>query len=74
MKENKKELQSENLEKAAGGVGPGPQPMRCVCPKCGKFCAVLTFYSGWMGGVFVQYQTIRCDNKACNYFEQIPVE
>ena len=73
MEEEKKELQSENLEEAAGGYGTGPQPMRVVCPKCGKFCAVLTFYSGWVGNTLVKFQTVRCDNKDCNYFEQIQV-
>ena len=74
VEEEKKELQIENLEKATGGAGadPVPSPMQCVCPKCGKFTAVITFYSGWMGNVFIQFQTIKCDNKDCNYFEQKP--
>ena len=74
MEEEKKELQAEDMEKATGGAGAGPvpSPMRCVCPKCGKFTAVITFYSGWMGDVLIQSHTIRCDNKDCNYFEQKP--
>ena len=74
MEEEKKELQVENLEQAAGGAGeiPTPASAQCVCPKCGKFTAVITYYGGWMGDVLIKFQTIQCKDPKCNFFEQTP--
>ena len=57
MEEEKKELQAESLEKAAGGVGPTIQ-MPGPCPQCGSNNATYT--------ITPHYKTIRCSK--CGYY------
>ena len=56
----KKELESENLEKASGDVGPMIQ-MPGPCPKCGSNNATYK--------ITQQFKTISCS--ACGYYEMI---
>ena len=63
MEEEKKELQPENLEQAAGGVPPIIK-MRGPCPKCGKNTANYT--------INPNYKTIQCDS--CGYYEEIQMK
>ena len=60
MEEEKKELQAENLEDVAGGVGPTIQTTG-PCPKCGSNLAIYT--------INPHYKTIKCN--ACGHYEQI---
>ena len=60
MEEEKKELQAENLEEAAGGVGPTIK-MPGPCPKCGSNNATYI--------INPKYKTIKCD--ACGHYEEI---